>query len=288
MNQRRTILITGGAGFLGRAIVRKAPATWECHVTERRSPAPGGVRHRCELADAEEVHRLWQQVRPDTVVHTAYGIGDTERDIWLATRNVADACASAGSQLVHISTDLVLDGEHSPYDESAEPAPVHEYGRWKARAETYVRERLPGAAVVRSSLITSFDPPDPRTAWVAAGLRGEMPVTLFVDEIRTPILVDDLAAQLVELVELPPEARSGVWHLAGPESLSRFALGALIAAALGLSADRLRAGRSDAAGPPRPRDLRLLTPRADSTLRRRARPLSEAAAEALATRPNHR
>lgn len=284
MNEPRRVLITGGAGFLGRALVRAAPAHWECHVTERRASAPGGIAHRCELAAPEQVGALVSDVAPDLVIHTAYGVEDGERDIWMATRNVVDACVASGVALLHVSSDLVLDGESSPHDERAEPAPVHEYGRWKARAELYVRERIPAAAVVRASLITSFAPPDPRTAWVAAGLRGEAPVTLFVDEIRTPILVEDLAAQMVEISGLPADRRAGVWHLAGPESLSRFALGALVAAALALPADRLRAGYSADSGSPRPRDLRLLTPRADAQLRHRPRPLSSAAAEALASR----
>src|SRR5690606_12661224 len=203
--------------------------------------------------------------------------------IWLATRNVVDATIAVGADLLHMSTDLAFDGESGPYGEDAEPSPVHEYGRWKTQAERYVRQRAPTAAVVRASLITSFDPPDPRTAWVAAGLRGETAVTLFVDEIRTPILREDLATQIVEICQLPALDRSGVWHLAGPESLSRYAIGALVASAYGLSTQRLRAARSprdqDTA---RPRDIRLLTRRADAVLSHRPRSLSEAAALASA------
>lgn len=278
-----TLLVTGGAGYLGRAVAAAADS-WDCHVTTRNSAAAAEQAHRCDLSDSESVHALFDRVRPATVIHTAYGTEAMERDIWAATRNVVDACAATGARLIHMSSDLVLDGERAPYAEDAAPAPVHEYGRWKAKAEDYVLSRLPAAAAVRASLITCFDPPDPRTEWVLAGLRGDRQVTLFVDEVRTPILVGDLAAQLLEIAALDPEMTSGVWHLAAPEALSRYAIGALAAASAGLSAAAIAAGRSREAGAPRPRDVRLLTGRADARLSQRARPLSEAAAEALAAR----
>ncbi|HUE97242.1 MAG TPA: sugar nucleotide-binding protein, partial [Longimicrobiaceae bacterium] len=162
-------------------------------------------------------------------------------------------------------------------------APVHDYGRWKAAAEAYVRNRYPAAAVIRASLITCFDPPDPRTRWVLGGLRGETSVALFTDELRSPILADDLARQIWEIARLDASRRSGVWNLAGPEALSRYALGTLIAAAHGFDPAALVPASSREATEPRPRDLRLLTRRADRELLTRASPLSVAAA-ALAAR----
>lgn len=269
------VLVTGGAGLLGRTLLAQAPPGAELHATQRRTPvAADGVRvHALDLADADAVERVWQAVRPDLVFHTAYSMGEGERDVWEATRNVVAACEAAGAHLVHLSTDALLDGERAPYDEAAEPAPVHEYGRWKARAERHVRERLPEAAVVRTSLITRLSPPDPRCAWVADSLRRGDPVTLFVDELRCPILVEDLAAQLWEIAALPAAERAGVWHLAGPEALSRYGIGLLVAAHEGLSPAGLVPALSRDHAAPRPRDLRLLTARADRALGTRARPL---------------
>jgi dTDP-4-dehydrorhamnose reductase len=278
----RRVLITGGSGYLGGALVRSTPEGWQCHSTQRHRPVSGAIAHQCDLADLESVRSVWKSAQPDLVVHSAYSIQEGEADIWVATRNVVDVCLETGAELLHMSTDLVLDGERAPYAENAEPQPVHEYGRWKASAEAYVREGMPSAPVVRTSLITAFDPPDPRTAWVASGLRGEIPATLFVDEIRCPIFVDDLVRQIWEIVALPADQRGGVWHLAGPEALSRFALGSLIAAALGLPTVHLGRGLSRDSPVPRPRDLRLLTTRADRALSTRARPISVLAGEALA------
>lgn len=280
----RSVLITGGAGHLGAALVRAAPAGVDVHATQRTTRVEGCTAHTVELSDGDQVRALFQAIAPDLVIHTAYTMKAGERDIWLATRNVADACRTAGCELIHLSTDLLLDGESAPYSEDAQPAPVHDYGIWKARAEAYVREVVPAAAVVRASLMTSFHPPDPRSEWVARSIETGTPIGLFVDEIRTPILTVDLVAQLWEMAGLPAAGRGGVWHLAGPESLSRYALGLLVAASLGLSAEGITPTLGRATGARRPRDLRLLTTRADRELSARARPLSEVAtAPRLAT-----
>lgn len=268
------VLITGGGGLLGGELIRQAPAGLDMHATRRASPVEGAEAHVVELADAEAVDSLWMRVRPDLVIHTAYTQAEGERDVWRATESVVRACRAAGAALVYMSTDALLDGESSPYDESAEPAPVHEYGRWKARAELHVRAEMPDAAVIRTSLIVRAEPPDRNSAWVVDALRHGDPLRLFTDELRCPIAVDDLAAQLWEVALLPPDRRAGVWHLAGPEAVSRYALGVLIALRHGADPAAILPALSASAPAPRPRDLRLLTPRADRELRTRARPVS--------------
>jgi dTDP-4-dehydrorhamnose reductase len=271
----RRVLITGGAGLLGRALIRHAPAGWELHSTRRVQAVGGAPAHDVELSHPDAVARLFAGVRPQLVFHTAYSMQHGERDIVAATRNVVTECVSQGCRLVHLSTDLVFDGEHGPYDESAMPAPISEYGRCKARAEAEVRTRLPEAAIIRTSLVTEAEPPDPRVAWVTDHLRRGDPLTLYVDELRCPIPAADLAAQLWEIAALPEREAAGVWHLAGPEAVSRYALGLLIAARFGLDAACITPGRSRDAVPARPRDVRLLTLRADCVLGCRARPISE-------------
>ncbi|MBW3572530.1 MAG: sugar nucleotide-binding protein [Gemmatimonadetes bacterium] len=268
------VLITGGAGLLGGELIRQAPAGIDLLATRRSSPVMGAESESVELSDAEAVKALWMRVRPDAVIHTAYTQAQGERDVWRATQSVVRACRASGAALVYMSTDALLDGESSPYAEGAEPAPVHEYGRWKARAELHVRAEMPDAAVVRTSLIVRAEPPDRNSAWVVDALRRGDPVRLFTDELRCPVAVEDLAAQLWEVALLPPERRAGVWHLAGPEAVSRYALGILLALRHGLDPSAITPAPSASAPAPRPRDLRLLTARADHELRTRARPVS--------------
>jgi dTDP-4-dehydrorhamnose reductase len=271
------VLITGGAGLLGSELIAHAPAGAELHATQRRTPVTGAEAHTVELSDAGATRALLERVCPDFVIHTAYSQAaeTAERDVLRATESLVDACGRVDCGLLHISTDAVFDGERAPYAESDEPAPVHAYGRWKAAAEACVLGRLPSAAIVRTSLIVRADPPDNGSAWVLDGLRRGEPVRLFVDELRCPIAAEDLAAQLWELSAILVEARAGVWHLAGPEAVSRYTLGVLLARRTGVDADAIIPTRSLGAGLQRPRDLRLLTTRADRELRTRARAISE-------------
>jgi dTDP-4-dehydrorhamnose reductase len=274
------ILITGGAGLLGGGLIARAPAGVELHATQRTTPVIRAEAHTLELSDRDATAALLARLRPTVVIHTAYSQSaeTAERDIVGATQSLVDGCVSAGCELVHVSTDAVFDGEHAPYAENDAPAPVHDYGRWKAAAEQYVRDTLPSATIVRTSLIVRVDPPDAASAWVLRGLRGGEAVRLFVDELRCPIAVDDLAAQLWEVAVLPARDRAGVWHLAGPEALSRYTLGVLVARRHGADADAIVPAISRGAGFQRPRDLRLLTTRADRALKTHARPISEALA----------
>lgn len=270
------VLITGGAGLLGSALIRSAPDGMEVHATRRTAPVPQGAReHAVDLSDAAATAAVVDAVRPELVIHTAYRQDTPERDVWRATESLVLACQAAGSALIHVSSDVVFDGEHAPYAESDEPAPVHDYGRWKAVAERFVREWLPAAAIVRTSIITRAEPPDAISARVVDAIRaGERP-RLFVDELRCPIGVGDLAAQIWEIAGMPGEGRAGFWHLAGPEAVSRYTLGVLVARRHGVDAGAIIPTRSRGAGLQRPRDLRLLTSRADRELRTFARPISE-------------
>jgi len=272
------VLVTGGAGLLGSALLATAPAGSPVHATWRRSPVTGATGHRVELSDPSAVGDLMARVRPGLVVHTAYGKADGERDIVAASRSVAAATAAVGADLVHLSSDVVFDGEHVPYAEADAPAPLTQYGRWKHTAEREVLRLVPKAVVIRTSLILAALLPDPMTAWITGGIRAGRGVDLFVDQLRCPIAVEDLAAQVWELAGLPAAERAGVWHLVGPEAVSRYTLGVLLATQLGLPTSAIRPASSttrSGVSEPGPRDLRLTTARADAVLRHRARPISD-------------
>lgn len=262
MGRVSAVLITGGAGTVAGAMVRGAPEGVELHVTSHVSPVPDDVAalatvHPVDLADRAAVGELLAQCSPDVVVHAAYRQSE-RRDIVDATEAVAAATASRGASLVHLSTDAVFDGEHAPYSEDDEPEPVHDYGRWKLDAERAAAAAVGDVCITRSSLVVRLEPPDPGTARLKQALSSGETVTLYEDEVRQPVMVDDLAAALWAIVSLPRAGRAGVWHLPGPERLTRLELGRRIAAVLDLPTSSIRTASAKEHPSPRPLDLTML------------------------------
>ena len=255
------VLVTGGAGMVAGHLLRSAPGEHEVHVTWRRTPAPGGVRaHRVALDEPGALDAVLSRVEPDLVVHTAY-TSRRAADVVEATRLVAQGCAGHGAQLVHLSTDVVFGGDSPPYTESDPMGPITDYGRWKAEAERLVTASVPDACIVRTSLIVSLDPPDQSTEWLLAAVDAGRAPTLFRDEIRTPIRAVDLATTLWALVALDPVARRGVWHLPGPERMSRMELGQRVLRATGRDPGTVREGSVQDHPSPRAVDTTLIARR---------------------------
>ncbi len=258
------LLVAGATGFLGGELVRRAPAAgWRVVGVSRRDPQAASevAWRRADLTDRSAVVDVVAEVRPDAVVNAA-----TEYAGWAVNADaagyVAVAAARVGARLVHISTDALFAGRPEPYDESAEPSPVTRYGAAKAAGETAVRAVDPGAAVVRTSLILGYGT-SKHERYVAALARGEASGALFTDEYRCPIHVADLTAAVLELAA---GGYAGILNVAGPQAVSRYELGRLLAPGLGLDPAAVPGAPSPTTGPPRPTDVRLDCRRAGRVL----------------------
>jgi len=235
--------VTGATGYLGSELVRLCP---------------DASTERVEVRDADAVRELFERVRPDVVVHTAYRQEDDDVNT-VGSESVAHAAAAVGARLVHLSTDVVFDGRKgTPYLESDPVSPLTGYGRAKAEAETRVAAAHPGALLVRTSLLYGGAAPSKHE--VAA--RDEA-LTFFTNEIRSPIQVTDLAQALLELAELEV---AGPLHVAGADDVSRAEFAELIAGA------PVRTGRAPET---RPLDCSLDSSRAQALLRTRLRGVRE-------------
>jgi len=122
------LLVTGGSGYLGSHLIGAARGWDVCATYYSRpfTPARGAARP-LDLRQPEAVRALLRQARPTAVIHTACSNASADQisAIAPAARHLASAAREFGARLVHVSTDLVFDGEHAPYFDDAPPA------RWR-------------------------------------------------------------------------------------------------------------------------------------------------------------
>jgi dTDP-4-dehydrorhamnose reductase len=244
------LLVTGGSGYLGRELLRRSPGA---------VGASRGEGLRLDVRDADAVRAAIERLRPAAVIHTAYRQDDRATTLDGAV-HVAEAAAAAVARLIHLSTDVVFDGEKgAPYTEEDDPEPITPYGRDKADAERAVREAHPGALIVRTSLMYGGAEPGPQERMAA-----DPKARFFTDELRSPVHVGDLAAALLELAG---GERAGVLHVAGADPLSRYDFARLLAP----RPESVRGATIEGSGLARPRECVLSSELAASLLRTRLR-----------------
>lgn len=271
------VWVTGAGGLIGHQLVRLAPSV----VPEFRVQSL--TRSELDLADREAVVRRFHAEQPRLVVHCA-GLtrspacdADPELARQLNTESTAqlsDLAAEAGAVLVFFSSDLVFDGHQGHYTEADEPRPLSAYGRSKRDGERAVL-RHPRHLVIRTSLNYGRSPTGDRAfneEMVAAARRGGT-LRLFTDEYRCPIGAEVTARATWELAQAalpddPAGRAAGVFHVAGSERLSRYAIGELVAEAHPeLAGHLMPVSRREYTGPPRPADTSMVCSRAQACLR---------------------
>ena len=248
---RKTLLLLGGTGLLGKALIDTCPRDVEIHATHVRD-LPATVSDtrftRLDVTDREGVLRLFERSQPDTVVHLA-GIGSVDfaekdqHESWTinvgGTRHVIDACHQFGVRLIYLSSNAVFDGACPPYDEDAVRRPVNYYGQLKVEAEDAVRSSGLDHAVVRAILMYGWHYPqareNPVTMWIRL-LEDRKPVHAVNDRYWQPLYVEDCTRLIWRILE---KKKAGVYNISGPERLSLFEFALHTARVFGLESARI-------------------------------------------------
>lgn len=241
------MLVTGGLGFIGSELVRRAVARGVDVVNvdadtyagddRRLSWVPGVTTIRLDVA-APEVKDVFDEYRPRVVAHLAAEThvtrGEGAADAFYrtnveGTRNVLESALGAGSEIVvHVSTDEVYGpcpGE--PFREEdklpGEGAATSAYARSKALADDVARGYLDTGRVSVVRPTNCFGPwQHPEKAiprWTIRALRGErLPVWGDGGQVRDWMAVED-ACNAFELV-IEARATGEVFNV-GPEGSQR-------------------------------------------------------------------
>lgn len=262
MTSTKKLLVTGASGFLGWHVCQAAKQTWKITGTafSHQGNIAGVNFVKIDLTDFEAVKKIFQEIRPDAVIHTAAKSDPNfcqthqveSRKINVdASVNIAGLCADYRIPCVFTSTDLVFNGLNAPYREGDMVCPVSVYGEQKVLAEEGMMRRYPVTAICRLSLM--FGIPGPGSSsfiqpMIEVMSKGQE-LRLFIDEFRTPVSV----TAAVSGIFLSLEKVHGLVHIGGRERVSRYEFGKLLMNIFNISSARLI--------PTRQKDLIMAAPR---------------------------
>ena len=249
--------ITGANGLIGNCLVQSAPK----FAPARRVRAL--TRAQLDLLDFAAVRREFQKDPPQKIIHCAAmtGIAETQANPTLARQvnvEITQLLAewAADIQFIFLSTDLVFDGRKGNYAEADPVNPIHVYGETKAAAEQIVLKN-PRHLVVRTSINGGISRAGNRgfNEQLELAWKSGQKMKLFTDEFRCPIFAGETARAVWELAA---QNRTGVFHAAGAERLSRWQIGQLLARRRPELKASIEPGSArDFPGPPRTPDTSL-------------------------------
>src|SRR5215831_15409241 len=242
------VLILGGTGLLGKALVRE----W------RDDEVVALGSRDLDIRDAAKTHEIIGEARPDWIVlaaaYTDVDGCESHPDLAVAVNrdgaaNVAEVAKEIRAKLIFLSSDYVFDGKKaSPYEVDDKHNPQGVYGNSKAQAEVKLLEILPDCCIARTSWVFGVGGKCfPDTILRLAANRPALDVVN--DQRGCPTYTVDLARAIIQLCR---KSASGLVHVTNAGDCTWFQFAQEIIVEAGLTTE-VRPVSSEQMARPAPR-----------------------------------
>lgn len=255
---KKKILITGGTGLLGKALILTAPENTRIaitHLHEITSDVLNSIEsYKMSLDDSDSLLKVVKDFKPDVVFHTA-GMGsvdEAEKNQEYAKKinleilsPLVKSVNELNALLVFISSNAVYEGDNPPYSEKSEQKSVNYYGELKIQAEKFIRENAKQFIIIRPILMYGWPQTGRRDnpfSWIVKKLGNNEPMKLVNDTITMPLLDRDCANVCWKSLSFVGED----FNVAGSEQITFYDFGKVIAEEFGFDSKLLTPVGSDA------------------------------------------
>ena len=223
------ILLFGKTGQLGWELQRTLPPLGDIYAY-----GPDEL----DLSDLVSLERTIHEVKPQIVINAAAytAVDQAEAEPKLAELiNVkvptvmAEAARSLNAVMVHYSTDYVFDGtKGSAYTEDDLTNPLNVYGQTKLEGEQAISQVGGVHIILRTSWVYSLGVGG-FVSKILSWARKQEVMKIVTDQVGSPtwarMLAEISSGMISRSLQDPPDyfsERSGIYHLGGSGSVSRF------------------------------------------------------------------
>ncbi|MBW8361702.1 MAG: dTDP-4-dehydrorhamnose reductase [Kaistella sp.] len=231
LNGKKKILVTGSNGQLGNCLRKIADDFSVNYIFEFTDSAS------LDITDASQVEEHFRDLKPDYCINAAaYTAVDTaETDAERAfsinrdgVANLAEACKTFKTTLIHVSTDYVFDGDTNiSYDEDNFTNPMGVYGLSKRQGEDAALEANPKTVILRTSwLYSEFNKNFVKTMLNLFKSKDEL--NIVADQFGQPTNANDLAEAIMVIIENDHKTY-GIFHFSNYPETTWFDFAAKIA-----------------------------------------------------------
>ena len=225
MSTSARYLIVGASGGVGRSLHAALGA--DSIATHWRTPVAESMRFDAGTMRLSDVLTGDSRVTHAFLLHAQTSMDACARDPAARVLNVDATCRlidellERGITPVFASSDAVFDGVTGLRTEEDPASPVLEYGRQKLEVEQYLQRNAERWLIVRlAKVVGTRMSGDLLEGWMNELEAGTL-IKCARDQILSPVHVDDVVGALVLLVR---GNHTGIFHMAGPDVISRWDL----------------------------------------------------------------
>lgn len=233
---REKIFITGASGFWGRHLFENLKKDFNVYGSCNKTKIKNKKIIRLNLENPKKIHTIFNQIKPGVIIHTAacskVDFCENNNEIAYkinveATEEIAKWCMENNCRLIFFSTDLVYDSRNPEFlfKESDKTSPKCYYAYTKLMAEERIRDILEDFIILRVALTYGIGDDTHKSFfdWVYENLSHNRNITLFTDQYRTPIFIEE-GVEIIKIL-IKNRLKNETINFGGIEKLNRYEFG---------------------------------------------------------------